>query len=307
MFRRLRNKLILLNLGITTTVIVVVFAAIYIIYLRTVNSRPPIPENIQSYPTEVEEFVEDRIRAEKDTAAGELLIMLVVSGIAIELAVALGSYYLAEQAIKPVKDTYEAQKVFIANASHEIKTPLAAISANLEAADIRNNKWIKNVEYETAKLTALNSELLELARTDLVTNTQQTEANLAETVEKVTESIEPRIGKKKLIQNISVDGKIKINMVDWEKILGILLDNAIKYSDRKITLTVVGRELVVKNDGKEIKERDLPHIFERFYQAEKSAEGVGLGLAIAKALADRNGWNLSARCKNNMTEFTLKY
>ncbi len=307
MFRKLRNKLILINLGITGFVIVVVFAAIYIIYMRAADARPPIPENMRGYSTEVESFIEDRIQAEKDTAAGELLVILVVSGVAIELAVALGSYYLAEEAIKPIREAYDAQKVFIANASHEIKTPLAAIAANLEAADIQNNKWIENVEYETAKLTTLNSELLELARTDLVTDTQLAEINLEEIVKKATGSIEPRMDKKKFAQNIKANGKIKINAADWERILSILLDNAVKYSDRKISLVVDSHELVVKNDGKAIKEEDLPHIFERFYQVDKSAEGVGLGLAIAKALADRNGWNLSAKSNNSTTEFTLKY
>ena len=307
MFGRLRNRLILINLVITAIVIIVVFSAIYIIYMNAAGSRPPVPEDMRAYSGEVERFIEDRIQAEKDAAAGELLIILIISGVAIEIAVALGSYYLAEEAIKPVREAYDAQKIFIANASHEIKTPLAAISANLEAADIRNNKWIANVERETAKLTELNSELLELARTDLVADVQEKTVNLAELAKKTIRSAKPRMGNKKLVQDIDNTGQVKINAVDWERIFGILIDNAIKYSDKKIIVNIKAYELAVENDGKVINEKDLPHIFERFYQIDKSAEGVGLGLAIAKSLADRNGWTLQVKSGDNLTKFTLKY
>ena len=178
MFRKLRNRLIFINLSITSLVILVVFTSIYVISTHSANQRPPVPENSTNYSGEVEELIEDRIQNEKNIAARELLVMLIVSGIAIDLIVAFVSYYLAEEAIKPVREAYEAQKVFIANASHEIKTPLAAIAANLEAADIKDNKWISNVEKETAKLTELNGELLSLARTDLITDVSTKEVDL---------------------------------------------------------------------------------------------------------------------------------
>ena len=307
MFRKLRNRLIFINLGITSLVILVVFTSIYMISTRSANQRPPIPENLPDYSGEVEEFIEDRIRDEKVAAARDLLIMLIVSGVAIEIVVAMISYFLAEEAIKPVREAYESQKVFIANASHEIKTPLAAIAANLEAADIKGNKWISNVEKETAKLTELNGELLSLARTDLVTDVSLKEVDLAEVTEKSLESMKPRMTGVKFEKDIIATGKIKINAADFTQILGILVDNAIKYSDKHIDLTLDNHELVVANDGAMISEKDLAHIFERFYQADKSAEGVGLGLSIAKSLAERNGWDLSAKSGNDKTEFVLKF
>ena len=169
MFRKLRNKLIFINLGITSLVVVIVFTVIYISSTRIADNRPPMPnDRREEFSEDVENFVEKSIAAERQTAARDLLITLIISGVAIEIMVAFISYFLADEAIKPVREAYEAQKVFIANASHEIKTPLAAISANLEAADIKNNRWISNVEKETAKLTILNGELLTLARTDLI-------------------------------------------------------------------------------------------------------------------------------------------
>jgi len=325
MFRKLRNRLILINLGITTFVIVTVFTTIYLISTKTAENRPL---NIQEYSTEynqrpenannsaesgneqnldeVREMVLFSVREEKKNAANNLLITLICCGVAIEIAVALVSCLLAEEAIKPVKEAYESQKVFIANASHEIKTPLAAISANLEAADIHGNKWISNVELETAKLTKLNNELLNLARTDLVTNTKSEEVDLKELTLKILDSFEPRLNGKTLNKQISLDKKVKINREDFEQILTILMDNAIKYSEKNISVELHDHTLVVSNDGKTIGAEKLPHIFDRFYQADKTREGVGLGLAIAKAVAERNHWKLGAK-SNRKTTFTLNF
>ena len=254
-----------------------------------------------------EDTINVTIRKERQAAANDLLLMLVVSGVAIELIVAGVSFYLAEESIKPVRDAYEAQKVFIANASHEIKTPLAAISANLEAADIHGNKWLKNVEQETEKLTALNNELLTLARTDLMEKSTLDEVELKKLTTEVIESFESRLAKVKFTSKQSARGKVKLSATDYKQILSILLDNAIKYSDKEIQLKLTNNELIVANDGAVISEKDLPHVFERFYQADKSSEGVGLGLSIAKSIAMRNGWDLSVSSDDKMTYFALKY
>lgn len=307
MFKKLRNKLILINVGITTAILVTVFSTIYIIYTNSANNRPPMPnDNFTFYSDDVENFIELTIRNEKKTAANELLVMLIVSGVVIEIAVAVVSYYLAEEAIKPVRNAYHSQKVFIANASHEIKTPLAAISANLEAADLHNNKWITNIEHETAKLTTLNNELLTLARTDLATTTSVAETNLKAIVQKELKSLEPRLAKTKIKLTTDLsDVTAKINSADFIQLFNILLDNAIKYSDRTITITLTEHTLIVSNDGTTIKAKDLPHIFDRFYQVDKSSDGVGLGLSIAKSLANRNHWQLVATSHDKKTTFTL--
>ncbi len=312
MFKKLRNKLILINLGITTVVILMVFSMIYVVATRNADSRPPkidgmvIQNEEIEYGEDVENIIMFTIREEKQAAAKDLLVTLIVSGIAIEVAVAIISYAMAEQAIRPVKEAYNSQKVFIANASHEIKTPLAAIAANLEAADIHNNKWISNVEHETEKLAALNAELLALARTDLVTETTAEEVDLKNIVMKTLESFEPRLKKKTLKKTLNLPGKLKINASDFAQILTILMDNAVKYSQQEIVVDLHPHTLTVANDGAKIEQDKLSHIFERFYQADKTAEGVGLGLSIAKSLAERNGWKLTA-ASGGMTTFTLQF
>ena len=308
MFRKLRNKLIWINLGITTVVIVTAFAAIYFFATDAARKRPLMPEQqMMVFSEGFEDTMNVTILRERQAAANDLLLMLVVSGIAIELIVAGVSFYLAEESIKPVREAYEAQKVFIANASHEIKTPLAAIEANLEAADIHDNKWIRNVEKETEKLTALNNELLTLARTDLMEKTTLDEVDVKKLTSDVIESFEPRLDKVDFVNKLNARGKVKMPAEDYKQILSILLDNAIKYSDKMIRLELVNNELKVSNDGAIIAEKDLPHVFERFYQADKSAEGVGLGLSIAKSIAIRNGWDLIATADDKMTHFVLKY
>lgn len=307
MFRKLRTKLILMNLGITTVVIVVAFTAIYVFATKAASNRPPLPEQqTMIFSEDFENTINITIRKERQAAANDLLIMLIISGVAIELIVAGISFYLAEESIKPVREAYEAQKVFIANASHEIKTPLAAIAANLEAADIQDNKWIQNVETETEKLTTLNNELLTLARTDLVKKRDTVEVDLARLVKGELKRFEPRLGDKQLQTEIKSNGKTKLAKADYVQILGILIDNAIKYSDKLIDVTLKDGKLAVRNDGVKIKKKDVEHVFERFYQVDKSADGVGLGLAIAKSIASHNNWSLTAGSHDEMAEFVLK-
>ncbi len=308
MFRKLRNKLIWINLGVTTIVILTAFTAIYMFATGSAQNRPSMPEQqMMVFSEGFEDTINVTIRRERQAAANDLLLTLIVSGIAIELIVAGVSFYLAEESIKPVREAYEAQKVFIANASHEIKTPLAAIAANLEAADIHGNKWLRNVELETEKLTALNNQLLILARTDLMEKSTLDEVELKNIAAEVIESFESRLSKVEFTSKLSARGKVRLSEADFKQILSILLDNAIKYSDKKIRLKLTNNELMVANDGTVIAENDLPHVFERFYQADKSSDGVGLGLSIAKSIAMRNGWDLSVSADNKMTCFVLKF
>lgn len=315
MFKRLRNKLILINLGITSFVIVVIFSTIYMISTRAAENRPmKIQDTARDFvdvdedgiPDDYEDFINFSMRQEKKSAAENLLVTLICSGIAIEIVVVIVSWFMAEEAIKPVKNAYEAQKVFVANASHEIKTPLAAISANLEAADIKNNKWIENVEKETAKLTTLNNGLLCLAKTDLVTEVKLEEVELGELTNTILKDFEPRLNGKKLTRQINIGKKVQINRTDYEQLLGILMDNAIKYSNKSITVKLSEHSLSVSNDGKKIPNDKIAYIFDRFYQADKSSDGVGLGLSIAKSLAERNHWQLHVHSVKQ-TVFTLSF
>lgn len=307
MFNKLRNHLILINLGITSVLILAVFSGIYFFATNSAENRLPAFSEVISEPNNY--YAEDFLvvlKTEKAMAAQQLLTLLIVAGVAIELMVALVSYYLAGEAIKPVREAYEAQKLFIANASHEIKTPLAAIAANLEAAGVEDNRFIDNAVRETEKLANLNAELLRLVRAEMTSETTTSEVELAERVRQLTKSFEPRLGKREVEFEILADEKVGINARDFEKIFEILMDNAVKYAEARIVVTVAKKRVVVASDGKPLKKSELERIFDRFYQVNKSAEGVGLGLAIAKTLAEKNGWKLFAEVKNNLNNFVLE-
>ena len=325
MFRRLRNKIVGIAMASTTVVLVVAFSIIYSVVSADIANRPaPKADWESSNNTEggatvnSEEFnneqvarvVKQHLAEDRENSLKTLLISLVVTGVFMEILIFLLVLYLAEQSIKPVRDTYEAQKQFIANASHEIKTPLAVIQANLEASEITDNIWINNAAEKAEELAELNGQLLALARVEASANekVEKTEVELKSLMKKLTDPLKPQIDKKDI--KLKIEGnetkKISLNLQAAKQILNILLDNAIKYSDKKITINVDERKIIVKNDGTTIPEEKLSHLFERFYQVDKTKNGVGLGLAIAHQVALKNKWTLSVK-SDDLTAFTLTF
>lgn len=326
MFRKLRNHFILINLATTSVILIAAFSTVYIVAKNSADTRTPLSAEISvefsenpalSNNASFLEYLKERVLADRAVALHNLLFVLIVTGLAVEVFVAVFSYFFAEEAIKPVKEAYEAQKIFIANASHEIKTPVAAIKANLEAADLSDeNHWIKNIELEADKIESLNLALLRLAKTDAIKEAViSEETELKPLVESTIASFDSRVQKKKvaLKTRFALKDKTcaKLNPADFREILEILLDNAIKYCDKKISVSVTPKSLSVKNDGTAIPAENLPHVFDRFYQVDKSANGSGLGLAIAHSLANRNGWKLTAASqktpKTVSTVFALEF
>ena len=311
MFRKLRTKFILINVLTTSFVLVVAFSAIYLAALSSSSQRPPIGgQNEQDYSKDVSTIINERIHEEREASLESLLVSLIITGACIELAVVLISFYLAEQSIKPVRETYLAQKEFIANASHEIKTPLAVIQANLEAADIKGNYWIDNIATKTEELAALNAQLLTLARVEAgATAAEKEKVNLKDLVDETISPLEPQVKKQKRELKVRAAGlkkpEITVDKAALKQLLNILIDNAIKYSAKKITITISDSQIAVKNDGATIDREQIEHIFDRFYQTDKTKNGVGLGLAIAKKLADANGWKLQAESDKASTTFKI--
>ena len=317
MFKKLRNRIVGISMLTTTIVIIIAFSVIYFIASSNTNNRPiPKPENNMSVVFDngknrnFDEEMRERIEKDRKEGLKSLLVSLIATGICIEFLVFLLSLYLANQSIKPVRDTYNAQKQFIANASHEIKTPLAVIQANLEASEIEDNEWINNAMRKAEELAELNSQLLTLARIDAnVNEAKKTEIVLSNFVEDLISPLKPQAEKKgvKIQLKKQTDKSIVINSSAFRQIINILLDNAIKYSDKKVTVSIDAHEITVKNDGTTIEKEKLPHLFERFYQVDKTKNGVGLGLAIANEVANKNGWKLIADSDRKSTSFTLKF
>ena len=324
MFKKLRNKIIGIAMVSTTIVLVVAFSVIYSVVSTDIANRPmpkaewenannngsTITINSEEFENEqLNKTIKKHLNEDREGFLKTLLLSLIITGVFIEAIVFIIVLFLAEQSIKPVRDTYEAQKQFIANASHEIKTPLAVIQANLEASEITDNVWINNAAEKAEELAELNGQLLALARIESNTNEKvdKTEVELKSLVKKLSDPLKPQLEKKgtKLKIEGSETKPLSLNLPAAKQILNILLDNAIKYSDKKIDVVVSGRKIVIKNDGAIIPAEKLPHLFKRFYQVDKTSNGVGLGLAIASEVAEKNNWKLTASSDNKSTSFIL--
>ena len=200
----------------------------------------------------------------------------------------------------------EAQKGFITNASHELKTPLGAISVNAEALKIskEDSLHVKNILSETARMNRLVENLLTLSKLDESKETEKKEFSLSDVVQEMCLTYESVAYEKnrRLCADIEDSIIINGNSDEIRQLLAILLDNAIKNSDENglITLNchkdVSTAQITVTNSGRGISEADLGHIFERFYTSEQSRNSgsFGLGLAIASEIVKRHGGKIEA-------------
>ena len=213
--------------------------------------------------------------------------------------------------VKPVKSTFDKQKLFISNASHELKTPIAVISANADVleSEIGENKWLSYIKDDSRRMGELVNELLALARLDDRTDTSgvKTGFSLSDAVLQTALPFESRMFE--MGKEYEVDVQPDIEYIGDESqikhIVSILIDNAVKYSDEngKIKISLSMRQnkriLEVFNTGQGIPADKLEKIFERFYREDEarssSSGGYGLGLSIAYEIVARHGGRIFAR------------
>lgn len=308
MFKKLRNYFILTNMLTTTAILVIAFVSIFAI--ATFDNRremPHAPREFQESDEIRDAFIKE-IKRERADQRTRLALTLVMVGISVEILVFVVSYMMAEKSVKPVEEAYEKQREFIANASHELKTPIASVQANFEALGATEQPWVDNIEKELNRASNLVGDLLTLARTDgRAVEAAKKDINVAKVVRERAKLIEARLDGKML--NIVAEEKeiAHINEADFTQVLDILLDNAVKYSKKNIQISLFSHLLAVKNDGKTIPPEKLNKIFERFYQVDKTSAGSGLGLAIAKAVADQNKWKIWAESDKTGTKFSVSF
>ena len=301
MFKNLRNQIVLSIVAISSVIILISFTSIFMIMSMTIRAREDIA--LRSRDTCIEEIIRER-----NSHVTRLGVTLLSVGVILELLIFAVSSIIAEQLVKPVQEAYEQQREFIANASHELKTPIAAIRANFEALDVEEEPWTDNIDLELDKAQNLVRDLLLLARMDgRVEKAPKKRCDLSEIVKKHVKAIEVRLDGKKLKTDIAEDVVATLVQDDFVQILSILLDNAAKYAKSWVPVELKNNYVKVENDGKEIPAAKMEHIFERFYQVDKTATGVGLGLSIAKSAADHNGWEIIADSNKKSTSFTLYF
>ena len=324
MFRKLRNRFVILNMSIISAILVVAFGAIYVTSYQMekleqdqMRVAPVITLRHRLFSEVEQRMIADERIDDSNRALGRLLVTLVSTGVATLILVFGVSWYFAEESIRPVREAWNRQRQFIADASHELKTPLAAMDANFEALmtgqKIRN-KWTLNIRRELEMMDRLVRDLLYLARVeDGDVPLSNDKVNLSAEVDDLVVAMETQAYEKG-VKIESVIGKKVIITGDREKIrqvMMILSDNAIKYSEAKIEVCLKKSKgkvvFAMKNDGQRIEAEDLPRIFDRFYRSDKSrnSNGYGLGLAIAKTTVERMGGMIGVQSGDMGTVFEV--
>ena len=251
---------------------------------------------------------------------GDYFRMSLLIFILLEILIIYVSNTLTKWLTKPAIEAFSKQKQFIVDASHELKTPLAIITASAESLEMEptEKKWLDNIKSESERMNKLVTDLLDLAKSENMEIKEKYNINnLSKIIEKTSLTFESLIYENKLEieDNIDKDIMFSCNPDKIKQLLGILLDNAIKHSTKnsKITVNLYKDKnniiLEIKNKGKEITKEDQEKIFDRFYRVDESRNRsdnrYGLGLSIAKNIVTSHNGKIFVNCKNGYTTFKV--
>lgn len=256
-----------------------------------------------------------------------LVYTFVIVGLAMLIIIFFTSRFFANRSIAPVREAFDKQRRFIADASHELKTPLAVIQTNADVLisnsddTIRNqSKWLHRIKSETERMKTLTSDLLYLTEMDDIrTRMIFVPFNFSEAVESVILTMEAVIFEKQLSLSYEIEPGLTVrgNSEQMKQVVMILLDNAMKYANTEgsISLKLQKRNhdilLSVTNSGAGIPPEHLDKIFDRFYRVDPSRSrkngGYGLGLAIAKTIVEQHKGKIYAiSVQNEDTTFYIQ-
>ena len=247
------------------------------------------------------------------------VLTIAVSGVSLLLVFVL-VVLLSGKAIKPIAHNIERQKQFITDASHELKTPLTSISTSVDVIELEHgeDEWTDNIRNQTGRMTKLVSELVTLSRLDEELPLPNKELfSVSNAAWEILESYQPQA--KGSGKNLTVDIQDDVTMLGEkaavQQMLSVLLDNAIKYSDENAEIRFSlhrkrGKvRIEVFNTCQLDEPPDVDRLFDRFYRPDASRAtqtgGTGVGLAIAKAVAETHGGTITASCPSGKT-MTIK-
>jgi signal transduction histidine kinase len=253
-----------------------------------------------------------------------ILLTLLLVGIGMLAALFLVSLLFAKRAIRPIEESWQKQRQFVADASHELKTPIAIIGANMDAIEtdgedtINNQKeWISYIRSELGRMGKLVNDMLYLAKSDEEKPEDAQIYDFSTICETAVAVMEAPIYDKKihLTTDIEKDIPVRGDMEKIKQAVLILLENAAKYTNEGGSVSVSLKKskslalFCVENTGEGIPQTDIPKIFDRFYRPDSSRStesgGYGLGLAIAKTIVERMDGEISAQSIQGLTTFTI--
>lgn len=256
-------------------------------------------------------------------------VAIVINASAIAIASCVGLFFviiyiLAGVVMRPVERAWEREKQFVADVSHDLKTPLTVIMTNTEIIrklegerSPETVKWLDSTKDEAERMKRLVEGMLELAKSECINETiVLSNINISEICERIVLTMEPIAFEKNVFISTAIvkNTVIKSNSDYFARLMQILVDNAIKYAKEEsrviVKLKRKKREVKISvfNEGSYISEEEIPHLFERFWKSDQSraSESFGLGLSIAKNLCENLGGRISVSSdKASGTEFSM--
>ena len=253
-------------------------------------------------------FVFIDAQKEFDSAATLISISILV-GVLTLFIVLIPVMLFCKMAVRPVANAIEKQKQFITDAGHELKTPLAIISADAEVIELTGgeNEWLSSIKNQTQRMSVLIKHLVQLSKLDEVNDGLKKEHfNISDTVLETAYAFETKA--KHDGKNLAIDIAPEIRFFGCQEeisqLVSILLDNAIKYSDPggniRLCLFRSGKNICIDcyNTCENIDPSTVSRLFDRFYRADASRSretgGYGIGLSVAKAITERHRGKIRA-------------
>ena len=304
MFRRARVRLTLQYIGLFALVLALFSAVLYAMFA-----------NVLSPVFDLTPEITDARSAEAAYAQAlhGILIAIVAADAAALVLIGLAGWLLAARTLRPIRDAHQRQRRFIADASHELRSPVAAIRARAEAAIADGSTGelratLADVARKSAELATLADDLLLLARAEGGPSDEDLDdADLSVIVAEALEAFAAaHPGLRPPQVRLAPGLPVRARPGEIARIVDNLVDNAYRHGPVGVSVLVAtGHEgatasLVVSDDGPGIAAADLAHVFEAFYRVrsdELGPAGNGLGLAIARSLAERNGGRLTVESR----------
>lgn len=238
------------------------------------------------------------------------------------------SLLISKWIVRPVRASWEQQQTFIADASHELKTPLTVIAADAailkrhpEKSIASQSQWVESIEAESRHMHELVSDLLLLMQLDTYNHTQHqntTNINFSKLIHAHTLQFEPLAYEQNITFTAHIDDGLFLtgNLSQLQKLISILFDNAFKYvnEDGSIVISLTKNnntaQFSIRNTGPVIPNEELPHLFDRFYRSDKARTrneqaSFGLGLSIAYEITQAHHGTITATSSQEGTTFIV--